>query len=178
MPPKAKASDVFTELEIAELQEAVKDRESDLKRERTRCENRGLDGAVQEISDRLKVLSGDGPLRPGLKSWLGVTEGDPDPAQKDIEEEIEENGQLEPDRATWDRTVDQVEELVGSILASDFPATAKLARVNRLILGEQERDKTRDGAMNHLRSARMVLEETLRNQAAAEGDEGEEATSG
>lgn len=111
MPIKAKASDVFNELELAELQEGVRLREKALKAERARVEGMALDVAVQEVDDRLKVIKGDGPLRPGLKAWLGVSEKDADPAQGSLDDELgDENGGEEdedadgvdqPDYATW-----------------------------------------------------------------------------
>lgn len=179
MPIKAKASDVFNELELAELQEGVRLREKALKAERARVEGMALDVAVQEVDDRLKVIKGDGPLRPGLKAWLGVSEKDADPAQGSLDDELgDENGGEEdedadgvdqPDYATWELTVEGAEQLVNSIVASDFPAAAKILRLNRVEAGEKEKEpRTRDGVLRAIRSARSALTEKVQSLAAGD----------
>lgn len=188
MPIKAKASDVFNELELAELQEGVRLREKALKAERARVEGMALDVAVQEVDDRLKVIKGDGPLRPGLKAWLGVSDKDADPAQMSLDDGFDDEdgpgdaeefgaedddegraGVDQPDYATWELTVEGAEQLVNSIAASDFPAAAKILRLNRVEAGEKEKEpRPRDGVLRAIRSARSALTEKVQSLAAGD----------
>lgn len=79
----------LSEAELAELREAVKLREADLERARKYVADKGL--STSDVEEHQRLLKGDGPTRPGIKSKLGFRD-EPDPDQTDIEDEIEKNG--------------------------------------------------------------------------------------
>lgn len=142
--------------ELHELQEAVKKRESDLKRERSKLDGMGLIAAVQAADDALKVIKGDGPLHPGLKSKLGVKE------EKD-ESQLEHGTGDEPDYRTLDMTVSRVEELVAEIASGPEAPAAKVRILNALEAGERERTpKPRDGALKAIQNARTPIVEQVK----------------
>lgn len=147
----------FTELEIHEIAEAIKKREKDLKRERSRADGMGLAGAVQACDDALRVIKGDGPLRPGLKAKLGIDSEEKDPDQ------IEHGNGDEADYRSWDLTVSGVEELVATISSSDKAPFAKIRELRSLEAGEKERGpKPRDGALKAIRTAIEPLKSQVR----------------
>lgn len=58
---------------------------------------------------------------------------------------------------------------MNSIVASDFPAAAKILRLNRVEAGEKEKEpRTRDGVLRAIRSARSALTEKVQSLAAGD----------
>lgn len=174
--PQVRASDVFTTPLLHELQESVKARESDLKKLRKKLDNAGLDNAVANVDDALKMIKGDGPTRPGLKAWLGVATEEQDPAQTTIEGIDEGEGgderwdDVEPDRRSWKMTVSELREEIADICGQ--PPAIAVRTLTAIEKGEKDRDHgPRSSALEEIRSARSKMAEKAGAAVAAGGEE-------
>lgn len=149
--------DLFQKRELELIRLGVTTLEDRLKRERGRLE--GLnDEAVACVDRDLEILRGRGPTAPGLKARLGVrSNGDPDPDQTDLGEELakteEEGDPFAPDLRTQGLTVDEGKALVNRILQDEPPAAA-VRKLNALRAGEKERTpKARVTLLSHIQAA-------------------------
>lgn len=153
----------LTEAEIAEIGAGLNAREKELKRERSRLSAMALLEGAQEIDDRLKVIKGDGPVRPGLRAKLGITEKEEDPDQ------IDHGDGDSPDYATWDMTVPAVREHVNGIMASDSAPFTKFRTLQALEAGEKE--KAGGGRASALELIRSAIETAKTKVKPITGDE-------
>lgn len=75
-----------TETQLDEIRAGVALREHDLENAREYLARKDL--ATTDVEERLKVVCGDGPSKPGLKALLGFRD-EPDPDQLSIDTEAE-----------------------------------------------------------------------------------------
>lgn len=125
---------------------------------------------TEEMERHLELLEGTKD-RSSLVSLLGIKEdADPkkataDPAQTDAFPDEA------PDYRTWEKTADEVRELVSEIISESVPARA-VQILNNLEDGEKKREpKPRKNVLDIIRAARSPLADKVKDLSLSSGAE-------